>query len=353
MKRIDFAFAAVLVAGLIFPVHGQQAQEPYRDVSTFMDQGLAEQIQQYDWNAEAPFVRKALTNVWDKNQWNSPGDKYALELALQVSEIPPWEPMKRIDFVANNLADRYDMTSDGAMRLKSKFIIGLGEFFGKHGSEIVKNVREAVNGRIAGEPFTAEQISEWIERGEVFRDDADALTDSMIDEIEKLVGPGGRRNFELDISSYRRRMERVDQLTERWREGKWQPSDWGMQDDPIQKGIHPGVRVGNKVTVDANGAVIPTTWIPHDPDTWIAYLVAFKRDYGLSNGQITTAESIHNEMTRRAVTFRQLRRDRLGRIPAAERSKHPDYEPILDIFAELQERLDGLLSDAQRVARTD
>lgn len=323
-------------------------QDAPKDVTAFMDRSLMEQVREYDWDAETPFVQRALVNVWEKNQWNTPGDEYALKLALEISQIPPWEPMKRIDLVTERVSERYDLNNTAATRLKSKIVIGMGEFIGKHGPEIVKNVREAMNGRLSGQPINPAQVKEWIERADGFRTEADALTESIIDELENMVGPRGRRAFEMDVSSYRRRMERVDQLTERWRQGKWEPSDWGLQDDPIQRGVHPGVRVGNRAEQGAGGPAIPTRWFAHEPETWIAYLAEFRATYDLSVGQSNTAESIHNEMTRRALTFKRLRRERLERIPAAEREGHPDFEPIREIFTEFQLRLDGILSDTQR-----
>ncbi|MHC5108280.1 MAG: hypothetical protein ACYTHJ_00200 [Planctomycetota bacterium] len=315
-----------------------------------LDHGLSEQIASYDWESEAALMRESMIKIWKRNGWKSESDRYALELTAEVASIPPWEPMKRIDFVSGEIAQRYGIDSTGAMRIKSRMIIDLGEFLGKNSDVIMKNMREGMNARMAGEPFTAEQVQEWMEAGAAFEDDVDVIMDRFIAEIETMVDPTHREIFEADLKSFRKRDEDVKKMAARWRRGEWKPSDWGMENDPVQRGEHPGLRreAGKEGVPSAQRVELPDTWHPHIPGTWIAFVVEFKNAFDLDAGQVTTIESIHTEMLRRATAYERSRREEMARVPEKERADHEVYAPLVDYFLEMTDRFDAVLRSGQR-----
>ena len=79
-----------------------------------------------------------------------------------------------------------------------------------------------------------------------------------------------------------------------------------------------------------------------------AYVRELERRFKLDAGQMSTAESIHEELLDRADSYVQMHAAALKTIPVRERGTHEAYEPVRKLFVELKSRLDAIPTTSQR-----
>lgn len=310
---------------------------------------LTERARRYDWAAEAPHIERALGNIWTRYNWTSESDASSLAMAKEVSAIPPWQPLQRIEVLSRRIADRYDLTEDKAHQLRNRVFMEVSRIFAKNAGTIMQHMSEAIETRQQARPFTSEQIARWMKEAEQASEDGLAMVAELIETLKGMVPAEKRALLERDIRAFDKRQKQVDQLVERWIEGKWQPSDWGLQDDPVHARML-AARRGDPLLrkASAEEPSLPTRWVAHDPDTWIAYLRHVMRRFGLDKGQTATGLSIHAEMLERAQDYMTTRKQRLDGVPTGERAAHELYGPIRTLFGELEERLDAIPTTTQR-----
>ena len=77
-------------------------------------------------------------------------------------------------------------------------------------------------------------------------------------------------------------------------------------------------------------------------------MLAFKKRFELDAGQMSTAESVHAELLERAKGYMAARGDALAAVAPRERPAHEAYEPIRQLFMELQDRLSAIPTTSQR-----
>ena len=74
-------------------------------------EGLAVHMGRLNWDEQYPLVKQAIENVWEKNGWTDESDRYARDLACEVTAIPPSEPLRRLNLVNERIAERYGLTA--------------------------------------------------------------------------------------------------------------------------------------------------------------------------------------------------------------------------------------------------
>ncbi len=308
----------------------------------------------FDWDREYPHIERALRNIWRQNGWSTASDQFAYNVVREVSAIPPWKFTKRLDLLTERLADRYGMGDQNTARFKGMIVGEIGGILARNASALFEGASEALSARAHGEPYTAEQIAEWIKQSAPLRAEADLAYDRLLKQLKPMLGKPGRRLLEQDATAHRKRMKRFDEMTESWIQGQWQPSDWGLQDDPIQAATLDAL---DGEDPDAPGRLGPggearakklPRWQAHKPLTWYAYVLHFRKRYDLDVGQMVAAESIHDELLERAKAYVRAHVDEFEAIEPGHRARHEAYEPIRGMFRELLERLDAIPTSAQR-----
>ncbi|MFQ5461188.1 MAG: hypothetical protein ACE5E5_01030 [Phycisphaerae bacterium] len=347
--------ALSLAAGAVMAWAQEQVDAP-KDLTMVIDQGFAELIGRYDWQSDAANVKHAMVNLFEQNGWDTEADRFASQLAGEIAEIPPWDPIQRIDRVSSRLADRYGIPQAGEFRIKTRMMLEVSEFFGRHADVIFEQTRRFVSKRMAGQPYTAEDVAEWSKATAGMNVELREWGERMYREIATMVDPVGLKRLNHDLASFDKRMTYLEKMDKVWRAGGWEPSHWGMQDDPVQNGTHPGMRVGRgapQATSEPQRALDnkpPRRWYAHAPRTWIAYVFEFQRRYGFDPAQLTAINSIHRELLDRADAYAESRAEELGRVAVRDRPTHPLYQPICALFAELRERLDAVPTTGQKEA---
>jgi hypothetical protein len=336
-------------------------ESPVTDPSSGSFDTLLEKIgddfKTLDWSREARNIDRVLRRVWQRNGWSEESDRFAMELARDVSAIPPWEFMKRLDLASQRVAERYGLSPGQTGRIQGLALREVSGLLLKHHRLILKQAAEFIELRRDNRPYTPEIVAEWVTESKVMVEQFEVVLDRMIREIVELVPEEKRAVFQSDVDSYQKRKVFFDQMAHEWERGGWHPADWGLEDDPAYAELLalPGPRVartdrparsGNMANV--NPAAAYPKWLPHDPSTWFAYVLEQQRRYRFDPGQFTTAQSIHDELLLRATEYIKSRNAEMDAVPADERSKNELYEPVCGLFNELKERLDAIPSSTQR-----
>lgn len=322
-------------------------------------EGFEEPLRGMDWAEEAGRVREAARTMWRRNGWNDETDLFARDVAIEVAAIPPWDVSARLNLLSTRIAERYELPDERAGPLQASMFREAGRFFGKNRAAIFELGREALATRAQGRAFTSEQVSRWAQALPPLMTDVRQSVGAISREIEPLLDNSHRERLHRDIAGIDRRAQYIDTLRVQWAAGKWRPSDWGLDHDPIQTGAQvPGAATPALpepvVAFESQGtaAAVPTRWVAHEPKTWNGYVLNVEKRYHLDSGQQTAARSIYSELVARATDYSAGRRAELQSVPAVEREKHALFEPICSLFSQLQERLEALPTTAQRESST-
>jgi len=306
----------------------------------------------FDWDAEADRAKQAVEQLWKRNGWTDESDLFARDLGCEVSKIPPWEVTARLSLLTTRVAGRYGLSEEQAKRLQGSILRETAGFLFKHSRTLIEFTHEAVGARAAGKPYTVEQVRRWSKTIEPLMADTRASVERVSKQIEPSLSPEKKAVLQRDLASFEKRADYIDKMATSWAEGNWKPEDWGLEKDPIQSGTltapTPASIAPPVIPTEPIIAPIPTRWVPHDPGTWIAYVIDVQKRYGFDAGQKSSAQSIYAELVSRASDYIAAHRTELAIIPLAERAEHPRYEPVCTLFGELQERLDALPTTAQR-----
>jgi len=368
--RMMTSFAVVVVitcVALAVPPdrNGETAKPSSQEPTLAQFSDLREMLAGFNWDEEASRLRRAAESVWKQNGWNEESDTFAREVACEVTAIPPWDVVARLNLLTTRITERYALTEEATSRFRTSLLGEAGRLLMRHGPAVMEKGREVLAARVRGEPYTPQQVVEWAKLLEPILADARVSADRLAGEIEPSLDAEHKRTFVRDQESYQKRLRYVDAMRTQWADGKWQPKDWGLEADPIQnRAMPPGPADPLAAAPPAEPPVIPVLpapeptaqvplpkWVPHDPRTWYAYVLQFEKRFDFDAGQKSTAESIHGELVERAGDYSKTHRDKLLPVPVADRATHAAYEPICAMFAELQARLDALPTTAQLETR--
>ncbi|MHC4235371.1 MAG: hypothetical protein ACYSUQ_09680 [Planctomycetota bacterium] len=294
-----------------------------------------------DWEGQFRIIDRAMDNIWSRNHWDSEADLFARETVREVAKIPPWELDRRLDRLAERFSDRYELGPAQRARFRGVIYRETFGFMWSNAGELFEQVRQSVGARVGGQPFTQEQVAEWTRRSEPMMADMQQRIDRMVEELGGTVDKAHRDRFERDLESFERRQAYVYRLRESWKEGGWKPEDWGLEDDPIQRGAG---RPPSQSRAEENKPAYSKT----DPATWEAYVRDFIRRYKLDRGQAAAAESILVELLSRALSYLRANAEALAAISPEERADHELLGPIKAMFTELRSRLERIPTAAQR-----
>ncbi len=320
-------------------------------------EGMAESAEGLDWEKESARWLRAVDKVWERNGWDSEAQLHARNMVHDVAVVPPWDIAGRFKVMTESIRGRYDLSPDQTAQFQGALFKEMGGMLMKHGGLIMSQTMEMLQTRAAHKPITPEQVARWTKESDELMRDSRASADRMTQELRPTLRDDQKAVWDRDWSAFEERWEVAEKMRSRWAQGKWDAAQWGLEEDPIQRGLMAGGDGDKRVAVpelapdqarSQRVATLPTKWLTHDPTTWIAYVRDRQRRYELSPGQVDAAWSIYTELLERATAYIETRATQLESVPESERSTHERYDPIRTIFDELRERLDAMLTDRQR-----
>jgi hypothetical protein len=324
--------------------------------------------------------------VFANQGWDSEPDQFALSIAKESAQLPPWDVQGRYDLVVGKLSDRYMLDAAQEDALRDMIMRESNEFIGRNVGRMLPVMTEMAQLRLAGEPFTPEIVQRWSQQMIPMFYEARERLRSRSAEFVETLDPDQRAIVEQDLSATMRRLDRMEQLGADWNDGRWRPDDWGIGEDPIQRGelrnapdaptsAAPAAGEGAPGAGDASGqpqqtspqdtATEPSTpaqsqAAPPGPgsaggasDPWAEHVKQFIARYRLDDGQQQRAWIIYKTaVERREQQARRFdaRTSRMIGPVAQARLAESRAASEKTIFEELKRRLDRLPTTAQRRA---
>jgi hypothetical protein len=379
----------------------QPAEPPprtWRDQATRLLGSLA---QLSDWDTHQVYLVDAMEKVYERNGWNSEADLFSLDVIREINAIPPWQPLERFTLLSDLVSARYGFDERQEEIFRDLVIRSSNEMFSKHADRILEYSLDAIQTRVAGEPFTAEQVARWAQLAQPVFMDGRHLINRNAGVMLAALREDQHPLMEADMAALNRRANDMEVMTARWAAGQWQPSDWGMDEDPIQlAGASPatgdsagGVRsgepdsgapkagapvprraaaqpqpdeapgvvstnppqadAGRRTAGGAGGAARPQAGrtgdttvvveVESDPDDpWAAYVRRFIQKYQLNEDQQGRAWRVYRAQKAQADQFRS----RYGQqLEALGRRTEGDAKELAEARRALEEKLNGHLAN--------
>jgi hypothetical protein len=335
------------------------------------------------WEDQFAVINGATNVMYQRNGWNSETDQFAKELTLEVSRIPPWENQARFNKFIETMGKRYKLDKAQSDRLRSHIAWESVSFFMKHAPEMIEQSREVLDTRGRGNPFSPEQVAKWEKNGRPMLLEWQERLNNISEKMLPHLRPDQIEIARQDLEAWDGRVQELSGMMEHWEQGEWSPADWGLDKaDPIHAGLAandararptpPQPQPAQPQPAKPNQPPQPPQAekpAPRDPlfavaqdeTAWEKYVREFIQRYKLDNSQSTTALGILDQLRDRAGQMREGRADALARLDelirkADDKDRRASFvsdredmlSPIRELFDELKDRLDNLLTDAQR-----
>jgi hypothetical protein len=372
-------FAILMLGGAL--ALGQPAEPPREPTALEQaTQQLLRLLRDKDSSQVAHTMILDLPRVYARNGWTSEPDQFSLDLIREADALPPWQVEQQFNVLTGRLADRYLLDERQQRVLHDLLEREANTFIGQHVGQVIPVVVEALQTRLAGEPYTPEQVARWTEATMPVVADARRRLQAASAEFMGLLDPQQRELVQTDLDAANRRIDRVQELRETWRRGEWDPADWGLEEDPIQRGAVPTGRApqeppgqsgarndapapGSGTVAGAEGRRWPrsTASPTDDGDPWARYVRYFIRRYGLDEAQQQRAWVIFRSARERRDFHEQRYGQRIAqcrrelaasggeslqhRLGELEKTQATMREMI---FEEMKRRLERLPTRAQR-----
>jgi hypothetical protein len=297
------------------------------------------------WEEQAGLIQQAGDNLFQTYGWDSEADEFAQNMLRDITSIPPWDFSARFELVTQMISDRYDFTPEQLAQVQQKVMMQMFQFFGRHSSKIFQLSEEMISARAEGRPFSPEEVARWSRLAEPMMQEGLDVYERMCREVEPLLNERQREIMNRDRAGELRRARSMMARMEDWKQGRWKPEDWGLQDDPLHAGgkLPPGMqaRYEARAEVSADPEFDPT-----DESAWARYVRWFITRYGLDTEQVTAAEAILQDVRTQARVFRSA-----GEAEASSSTSDDRMGRVLtQLFEQLKRRLNLIATLKQRQA---
>ncbi len=365
--RIILATAAVLFPPIVTGAWADESAKPSPGVISQI-QALQEKAKDMGpWETEAGVLRDAHINIFEKNGWTSESDQFTLDLMHQVTQIAPWNAAQREEVFLNGVQNRLSLTHDQRSLIGREMRLESMNVTLKHIKDLLPIALEIAQTRARQEPFTAEQVQKWSQKFKPLMDDAMASLQKVSGKLDKTMNEEQRALLDKDMKALLKRHADVEQMVERWKAGNWNPSEWGLDNDPI----HAAAMYEHRLKEAEKDGLVNLELSKKKPDiaatakdksAWRRYVEWFCNFYKCDDRQRTTAEGILTSSLKRATSFLQARGKDIVKAEQLRDAAKTDAErkvqvaeldrlqrPLEDIFKELCARLEAnVLTTQQR-----
>lgn len=332
---------AVIVVSCAASVVAQEkpaAEQRREDVGTLFD----ELRKIGDWDREYELIAPSIEDLWKSRGWDEEADVFARDAVLKVAKIPPWQVMQRLQTMTELVRDRYGLTPEQTSKFQQGVLREVGGMLFKNAPLLARQTREFLETRDADQPFTPEQVQKWTIEAEPLIADGQQRMDRLIAEMRDSMSPEQRAILERDVKSYEKRIKYMTELQEKWKKGRWEPADWGIDKSgrwrPRRDGDGP-VDVPVRLT---------GSWKDYDPATWPAFATFVEGHFSYDPGQRESTRSILTEVTGRAEDYIRTNKESLESVSPDDRATSPAWAPVRNLFQELELRSLALRTASQR-----
>lgn len=244
------------------------------------------------------------------------------------------------------LRSEYELTDEQARQVERQMMARWPAWLRRNRPVLQPLFNEMIEARMAPEPPDPDFVADWANRALPIFADFQRTIEEANDEFRDLLTPSQRAKFDAQRLAFAVQMQVTEQTLRRWKRGGFAPREWWRPPVPARR------RRSSRQSETAEGFA--------PINAWQAYVESFITRYGLDAGQARSARSILAEISERARAYEQRTAKQVGRLErqlrqadrqtAAALRKQRDQlrQPLVQLFRELKQRLEGLLTAAQR-----
>lgn len=334
------------------------------------EQTMLEEAQRIGpWENQIPIIEDATDNIFRQQGWTAPEDAWARQVMSEVSRIPPWKPVERQEVFLNSVQSRWNLSHDQRNQLNASVQREAMALAFKHFKDMAPVALDIMRARANGEPFTPEQVQQWAAKLKPVMDDGAQMVQRVTQQLERTMTEDQRKLLQADVDAFLRRNNDVQRLVQKWQAGKWEPSDWGLQNDPIHAPVmHQYVArdAERNALVERAQANKPLDEkrIAVNESEWDRYVKWFCDTYACDDRQRTQVEAILKSSKNEAINRRSARQAEIEQLeklilsttnPQAKAAHQADLDrylaPINEIFERMKKRLHEEVLTSQQRAR--
>ncbi|MFQ5411652.1 MAG: hypothetical protein ACE5EC_05120 [Phycisphaerae bacterium] len=304
---------------------------------------LEEQTKQIGpWESEAQIIADAHFNIFQRNGWNSEPDLFTLDLINQVTRVAPWNVAEREEIFLNGIQQRYTLTHDQRVLTAREMRAESMKVAMKPFTEMMPVVMEIAQTRARKEPFTAEKVQKWSAKFDPIMEDALQAVERVRRKLEGTMNEDQRRRLDIDMEAVVKRHKDVVEMIKDWKAGNWNPTHWGLQNDPI----HAGEMAKFRIRQAEHQGLVDAALLKRKPDMravagdeseWERYVKWFCNTYKCDDRQRASAKGILKDSLKRATDYLHARGREIDK--ARRLSQEAETETARAYHAEELERL--------------
>lgn len=345
--------AALLWTGGTAMAQMQLPEEQLKQAEEVME--VAKQIG--PWENQIPLIEDAADNIFQQQGWNSPEDQFARQVMRDVSRIPPWNPVERQEVFLNAVQSRWNLSHDQRSQLDSSVQREAMMMTLKHFKDVLPVMVDITRARANNQPFTPEQVQQWVTRLRPLIDESMQSVQRVTQQLDRSMSEDQRKLMQADLSAFTRRHTDMTKMVQKWQQGQWEPTDWGLQNDPVHAPVMQQYATRNAQR-DALVAQAQARQqaedqrYANDETEWDKYVRQFCQTYQCDDVQKNQAAAILQSSKTEAINYRNGRKNEIEKIqrllssassPTAQTSLQADLDrllrPIGDIFERMKKRL--------------
>ena len=265
---------------------------------------------------------------------------------------------KIMERAVQNIALRYNL-NEGQKQLTGELMrTEVNKFLLEHEDEVWPVIRDLLASQLNGPPGDVEQVKRIGKVAKPLSDLAEEAIFRANKEWRKILTDDQKRVHDFDMAEMKKTFDKMDENFDAWAEGKPKDADIIPKQDLRHQPSRP-TRPAEKSPRDYQS--IDVVWgIDTLFDTFVE---EFIKDCRLDESQIETARSILKEFKAKANDIKNAKKhesakldaDQKKALDAHDRAKLKEIEtarkallrPVYDLFAQMEERLKGLLTSVQ------
>ena len=308
----------------------------------------------------------------------------------------PWLPKSIVDAglkrMVHDLAGRHKMDAKQTAVFEKQALTRWPAFLEKHRPVLQKIVNEYLEAVIIGDPPTAERVAEWAKALQPVMKAAVGEFEGTYKAVRKVLRPEQHKLWDQDQKGFRLAKTVAGFEVARLAQGKFDPRKWvapwpkppadarmpvppvkttsaedsreraasaGRSSRSARGGKSGPPRFGERRASESAG-VISGRGSVRSPDAWESYVKQFIKRHGLGRGQANQAMAILKDLRGQAKAHEKKHAGEIKKlersISAADPAAKPRFQaqldelrgPVADLFDDLRDRLDALLTEAQR-----
>lgn len=232
-------------------------------------------------------------------------------------------------------------------------------FLKKHRPVLQQLLNEYIEARMAGTPPSREVVQRWADQALPILKEVRRQMEESHEQLRGFLRPEQQSKLDAEMVKFGLGYQVAEAKLKDWRAGRFREEEWSGAGQRRASPPAEEPKVASATEEEDLAGAEPTgKYTP--PSRWEAYLQRFTKTYELDKAQMTTAQSILQEMEERARSYeetysRELEdiREKLPQLAGKAKeellaAQQRLRQPMIDMFDEFRKRLDDLLTAEQR-----